>query len=111
MLDPDRSDPAATRQSRRRRAVLKHAFEHGLRPARHSELAGEDHDRRRRSVHADRLDAGTSGVHWFEIGVAISTGRARREPEPNANTGATISARNITGRTRSITCGESVILF
>jgi len=111
VLHPDRDDPAATGQSGRGRALLEHAFEHGLRPARHGELVGEDHDRRCDSVHVDRVDARSAGFHRFAIGVAIDTGRARCDSEPNAGSGATTSARNITGSnragfvTRSFTCG------
>ena len=115
MLHPDRSDPAATGQSGRRRALLEHTFEHGLRPARHGKLNGEDHDRRCSRVHADRLDARSSGIHRIEIGVAINTGRACRDSEPNVGSSATsasVGTGDITVRlisagvvTRSFTCG------
>lgn len=112
MHHPDCGDSAATGQSRRRRVVLQHAFEHGLWPARHGESVGEDHDRRRGGVHVDCVDAWFANLQWFAIGVAVDT---RKRTEPESNTGATvrasttISARDVAGSTRCITCGQSVV--
>ena len=109
MLDPDRGDPAATRQSRRGSALFEHAFEHGVWPARHREFVGEDHDRRRSRVYGDRVDVGSAGIHRIAFGVAIDTGGTGGEPQPDTNTGATSRARCITSDTRGFTSGESVI--
>ena len=109
MLDPDRSDPAATGQSGRGSALFKHAFEHGIRPARHGKSVGEDHDRRCGSFYADRVNAGSAGVHGIAIGVAIGPGRASGEPESDANTGGTSGTGDVTGSARRVTRGESVI--
>ena len=115
MLDPDRSDPAATGQSGRGSALFKHAFEHGLRSPRYREFAGEDHDRRRSRVYGDCVDAGSACVHGFAFGVAIDTGRAGCKPESNARADTTsasaIGASDITCDARSFTCGNSVIWF
>jgi len=101
---PDRGDLAATGQSRRWRVVLQHALEHGLRPARHGESVGEDHDRRGGSVHVDCVDAWFADLQWFAIGVAIDTRkRTRSEPESDSDPGATIRSRDITGRARCVT--------
>ena len=84
MRDPDRSDPAATRQSRRRRVILEHVVEYSLRPARHREPTREDHDRSRSSVHAGRTRAWFAGSQWFAIGVAVSAGRANCDADTSA---------------------------
>ena len=110
MHNSDCGDTAATRQSRRGSAVFEHAFEHGFRPARYSEFVGEDYDRRGGSIYADRVDAGSAGVHRIAIGVAINPGRASSEPKSDAGSGTTsanarIGARDITGRASSFTCG------
>jgi hypothetical protein len=82
---PDRGDPAATRQSRRRRALLELFIEHGIRPARHSKPVGEDHDRRGGRVHVDRVGAWFTFLHWNTIGIAVGT-HERTNSDPNAGT-------------------------
>ena len=114
MHHPDCGDPAATGQSGRRRVVLEHALEHGFRPARDSESAGEDHDWRGGGVYDNRVDAWFADLQRFAIGVAVGAGCARSEPESEPGAGATVSTGttvtgDVTSRTGCVTCGDEVV--
>ena len=110
MRDPDRGDPAATRQGRCGRAILEFTLEHGVWPTRHREPAREDHDRRSSCVYVDCVDARFAGVHRFAISVGIRSARGTRG-QPESDSGAairatgTIGASNITSGSRSVTVG------
>ena len=120
MHHPDCGDPAATGQSRRGRVVFQHALEHGLRPARHGELVGQDHNWRRGRVHVDCVDAWFADLQWLALGV-VERPRERTCGEPESDTGATIRtgptvranatvrARDITRSPGSIASGQSVV--
>ena len=109
-------DPTSAWQGRRGRALFQHVIEHCFRTTRHRQSPREDHDWRGRGVYVDRSRTWFADADWFAFGVAIDSGRARRDSESNARTGATTRARDITcwfigsGFVAcSFTCGESVI--
>ena len=114
MLHPDSGDPAATRQSGRGCAFLEHGFEHRLRPAWYGKPVGEDHNRRRSSVHADRVDAEFANTDRLAFNPRVNTGkRTARKPEPIAGSGSIASrisscARGIACRASRITRGNEV---
>ena len=101
MLRVDSSDPAATGQSGRGRALLEQPVEHRLRPARHGQPPGEDHDRRRRRVHAYRVDARPANHDRLALSARIDTSACSESIAGSVargtSVGAIISARRITG--------------
>ena len=111
MLDPDRGRVTATGQSRRGRVVLEHAFEHGVWPTRHGEFAREDHDRRSGGVHADRTGARFADPEWLAFGVAINSGRAGRQSEPDCGASTTAGAIECTGNFTRDRAGSVTIII
>ena len=114
MLHPGGGDPAATGKSGRWRALLEHDLEHRLRPARHRKFVGEDHNRRRSRVHADRPDARSAKLHRLAIDPGINPGhRTGSKPESIANSGSvtgsiTISTGDLASGTSNI-AGRTLI--
>ena len=115
MHHPGGGDPAATWQSGRRRALLEHRLEHRLRPARHGKPLGEDHNWRRRSVHADRVDAQLAGIPRRALNPGVDPGhRTSSDAESIARSGSiagrvTSGTRDFARSTSSITRGDEVV--
>src|ERR1051326_2017782 len=96
MPDPDCGCLTATRQGRRRRLVLEHVIEHGVWTTRHGESVGEDHDRCRSRIHADRTRTWFAESQWFAIGVIVDAGD-RTFSAADAFTGSTSESPGSTG--------------
>jgi len=111
---PGGSDPAAAGQGGRGRAFLEHDLEHRFRPARDCKLVGQDHNRRRRRVHADRIDTRFAAIHRLALDPGVDTRkRSSHCAESIADSGSitrriTSCPRDITRRTGSITCGNEI---
>jgi hypothetical protein len=86
-------DLVATGKGRRRRAVFEFSVEHGIWPARHTDSAFEDYDRRRRCLYVARAFS-FSAVHYrHEFGIAIGrAGPAGCNADRDSNTYASVCA-------------------
>src|ERR1044072_7104225 len=100
---PDCGCLTATRQGRRRRLVLEHVIEHGVWTTRYGESVGEDHNRCRSRIHADRTRTWFAESQWFALGVIVDAGD-RTFSDSNAFTGSTSEAP---GRPNRITADSS----